>query len=91
MAHPISSVTSKPPVADPAQKPAKAKDASPPPAPAAAPASQTTVSISDAAKAALLEATETPAQTAKEARGHDLQAQRLLAKENAAKLAATKT
>ena len=53
--------------------------------------SQTTATISDAAKAALLESTETPAQTAKEARGNDHQAQRLLAKENAAKLAMSKT
>jgi hypothetical protein len=39
-----------------------------------------TVTISNAAKAALQEATETLAQTTKEARGNDLQAQRLLAK-----------
>jgi hypothetical protein len=41
--------------------------------------------ISSAAKAALLEATETAAQTAKEARGGDRQAQHLLAKQAAAK------
>jgi hypothetical protein len=40
---------------------------------------------STAAKAALQEATETPAQTAKEALSGDRQAQRLLAKEKAAK------
>jgi hypothetical protein len=48
-----------------------------------------TVSISSAAlsalKAALQEATETSAQTAKEANSGDLQAQKLLAKEAAAK------
>jgi len=47
-----------------------------------------TVHISSAAQvaqAALKEATETPAQTATEARGGDHQAQRLLAKESAPK------
>ena len=43
-----------------------------------------TVNVSAAAKAALQEATETPAQTAKEAQRGDKQAQILLAKENAA-------
>lgn len=42
-----------------------------------------TVSISSAAQAILKEVKETPAQTAQEARGGDLQAQRLLAKEEA--------
>ena len=46
-----------------------------------------TVQISSAAKAALQEALETPAQTATEARSGDHQAQRLLAKEAAAKKA----
>ncbi|QWR77140.1 hypothetical protein [Candidatus Magnetomonas plexicatena] len=46
-----------------------------------------TVSIS-AAAAALQEATETPNQTAKEARGGDQQAKRLLAKEAAQQAAA---
>lgn len=41
------------------------------------------VSIGSAARAALAEATETSVQTAKEARGGDIQAQRLLSKENA--------
>jgi len=45
---------------------------------------QDTVNISTAAKAAQLEAVETPVQTAKEARSGDLQAQRLLAREAAA-------
>ena len=43
-----------------------------------------TVQISNAAKAAQLEALETPVQTAKEAGSGDPQAQRLLAKEAAA-------
>jgi hypothetical protein len=41
-----------------------------------------TVTISNAAKAALQEATESKAQTTKEAHSGDHQAQRLLAKEN---------
>jgi hypothetical protein len=44
-----------------------------------------TVHISSAAKAAMQEAVETPAQTAKEASAGDHQAQNLLAKEQAAK------
>ena len=44
-----------------------------------------TVQISSAAKAALQEAMETPAQTAKEAHSGDIQAKKLLAKEEAAK------
>jgi hypothetical protein len=44
-----------------------------------------TVSISNAAHAALLEATESSVQTQKEANHGDLQAQHLLAKEQAAK------
>lgn len=42
-----------------------------------------TVQISSAAKKAFQEATETPTQTAKEARSGDLQAKHLLAKEQA--------
>lgn len=49
----------------------------------AKPALGTTVVISAAAQAAQ-EAAETPAQTAQEARGNDRQAQKLLAKEEAA-------
>jgi hypothetical protein len=45
------------------------------------------VQISSSAKAALQEATETPEQTAKEARSGDQQAQHLLAKEVAEKKA----
>jgi hypothetical protein len=56
--------------------------------PVAAPASaKTTASFSQAAQAALAaskEANESPAQTAREAQGNDLQAKRLLAKETAA-------
>ena len=46
-----------------------------------------TVHIPNAAQSALREATETQVQTAKEARGGDRQAQRLLAKETAVKKA----
>jgi hypothetical protein len=46
-----------------------------------------TVQVSSAAKQALQEATETAAQTAKEAQSGDLQAKRLLAKETAANAA----
>lgn len=48
------------------------------------PTAAITVQISSAGKAALQEATETPAQTEKEAHSGDVQAQRLLAKEAAA-------
>ena len=74
---PVAKTTSAPP------KPAPSK-----PAPAAAHAD--TVQLSETAQAALAamqEATETPAQTAKEAGQGDGQAQRLLAKEAAAKQA----
>jgi len=81
----VSSVTAAPPVQPVAQsapvsaKPVQAKPMS---------AIKDTVNVSSAesaASAALQEATETPAQTAKEAQGGDKQAQRLLAKENAEK------
>ena len=49
------------------------------------------VELSSAAQAALRESVETPAQTAKEAGSGDMQAKRLLAKEEAAKEAAAKT
>jgi hypothetical protein len=48
------------------------------------PAATDTVQISSAGKAALQEATETPVQTAKEARSGDFQAKRLIAREAAA-------
>jgi hypothetical protein len=57
-------------------------------APSKTSATTDTVQISSAASAALAalkEATETPVQTAKEAQSGDRQAQRLLAKETAAK------
>ena len=52
--------------------------------------SDVNVQISDAAMAALKEATETPAQTAKEASAGDQQAKKVLAKEEAAVKAAEK-
>jgi hypothetical protein len=54
-------------------------------APSKATTPQDTVQISVAAQTALQELTETPVQTAQEARGGDHQAARLLAKEAAAK------
>ena len=45
------------------------------------------VTLSTAALSAAKEAAETPAQTAQEARGNDVQAQRLLAKEKATRQA----
>ncbi len=53
----------------------------------AKPAASYSVSISTEARAALIEATETSVQTAQEARRGDIQAQHLLAKENAQKAA----
>ena len=61
--------------------PVKHQPAQPKPQPVAA----DTVNISSAALAAFQEATETSVQTAKEAANGDRQAQRLLAKEAAAK------
>ena len=62
------------------KKPAPAK-----PAPAPKTDSVQLSQTAQAALAAMQEATETPAQTAKEANQGDMQAQRLLAKEAAAK------
>jgi len=70
------------PVAPPEGPVAKSKQS--PPKSAATHAHVDTVQLSSAAQAALKELTETPAQTAQEAGGGDLQAQRLLAKETAA-------
>jgi hypothetical protein len=67
-----------------AAKPATAASKSDKPMASSAPPSSTQVTISSAARAALVEATETAAQTAKEAGTGDLQAQRLLAKEQQA-------
>jgi hypothetical protein len=78
------------------QAPTKVKEAKPDAdkdndrtAAAAAPKSQPkdAVQISSAAKQALQEATETAAQTAKEAQSGDIQAKKLLAKEDAVKAA----
>jgi hypothetical protein len=84
MINPISNVTQPRPVApsteQSTQKPAQAASK-----PAAA---SDVVNLSNAAQtmaAILKEASETPAQTTKEAQGGDLQARRLLAKEAAAK------
>ena len=81
----VSSATQAAPVAE-AATPAQpvcvdSKDAPSKPQPVA----RDTVQISSAARAASAEATETPAQTAKEARAGDRQAQRLLAHYAAAK------
>jgi hypothetical protein len=78
----VSSVTGAPQI----QPAAKSAAASPKPVQVKPKAAvMDTVHVSTAAKAALQEATETPAQTAKEAQSGDKQAQRLLAKEKAAK------
>jgi hypothetical protein len=58
---------------------AKAPESRPQPVP------QDSVQLSSAAQSALRESMETPAQTAKEAGSGDMQAKRLLAKEEAAK------
>ena len=80
MISPVSNATQAQPVAQPAQKPSR-------PAPQPAPSADT-VKLSNTAQAmaaALQEARETPAQTAKEAVAGDLQARRLVAKDAAAK------
>ena len=79
----ISSATQAQPVAQTKQADTKLTKSTQQPTPNA------TVQISNAAKALLQEATETQVQTAQEARGGDLQAQRLLARE-AAEAAAKK-
>jgi hypothetical protein len=72
------------PAASPTAKPTPPKPES---TPAARPTDTVQLShVAQAALASLKEAIETPAQTAKEAVGGDLQAKRLLAKETAAKL-----
>ena len=67
-----------------AQAQPAAKAAAPSRTPSPSPVVADTVQISNAAKALMQEAIETPAQTAKEAGRGDRQAQRLLAKEEAA-------
>jgi hypothetical protein len=87
MINPISNVTQPQPVA-PSTEQSTQKPAQGASKPAA---SSDVVNLSNAAQtlaAILKEASETPAQTAKEAQGGDLQARRLLAKEAAAKPAA---
>jgi hypothetical protein len=87
MINPISNVTQPQPLA-PSTEQSTQKPAQGASKPAA---SSDVVNLSNAAQtlaAILKEASETPAQTAKEAQGGDLQARRLLAKEAAAKPAA---
>jgi hypothetical protein len=81
MTAPVTGAAQSQPV-EPATSPAAQKPPQTKPQPTPTPTD--TVSISNAAKAALKEAMETPTQTAQEARGGDHQAQRLLAKEEAA-------
>lgn len=76
-ASPVQTVTSN--TAAPTQKPGQS------PTPSTNSTPTDTVRISSAAKAALQEATETQAQTAREAQNGDTQAQRLLAREEAAR------
>jgi hypothetical protein len=87
MANALTSVTQTIPAApvqtEAAPKPASASQKSA--AVPTSPISKDTVQISTAAQTALKESQETRAQTAKEAAGGDRQAQRLLAKETAAK------
>ena len=89
MTSPISSTTKAPAAAQVAAVDPKAKEVKQSDSPAQAqPTAKTTVTVSAAAVAALAaekEAAETPVQTAQEARGNDHQAQRLLAKQAAAK------
>lgn len=75
----VSSATQPQPAPQPTDVRAKAREPRPQPGPS------DTVQLSSAAQAALREAMETPAQTAKEAGAGDVQAKRLLAKEAAAK------
>lgn len=77
MAQSSSTTQSAQSVAD--TKPADTKSSSTPSSPSY------TVSISNAGRAAMLEASETSVQTAQEAGRGDLQAQRLLSREQAAK------
>lgn len=75
----VSNVTQPAPVPPPTEARAKAHGARPQTVPS------DTVQLSSSAQAALREALETPAQTAKEAGTGDLQAKRLLAKQAAVK------
>jgi hypothetical protein len=75
----VDSVTQVKAVPPPQDVRATAPESRPQPVP------QDSVQLSSAAQSALRESTETPAQTAKEASSGDMQAKRLLAKEEAAK------
>jgi hypothetical protein len=86
MSDPISGVSAVQAAPQPTEVRPKA-----PPEPQSQPVPTDTVQLSRAALAALEEATETSAQTAKEARGGDLQAKKLLAKQAAAKAALAET
>lgn len=79
MSDPVGAVSQT----QPAAQPADVRPRAPAPQPQSVPTD--TVQLSSAAQAALQEALETPAQTAKEAGTGDPQARRLLAKEAAAK------
>jgi len=79
MSSPVGAVSQ----AQPAAQPADARPKAPAPQPQSAPTD--TVQLSSAAQAALQEALETPAQTAKEAGAGDPQAKRLLVRKAAAK------
>jgi hypothetical protein len=85
MSDPVSSVTQAQVATQATDVRAKAPDPRPQPVPSE------TVQLSSAAQAALQEAVETQAQTAKEAGKGDLQAKRLLAKETAAQQEYTST
>ena len=79
MSDPVGSVTQTQPPSQATDVREKAPESRPRPVPT------DTVQLSDAAQAALREAVETPAQTAKEAATGDLQAKRLLALKAVAK------
>jgi hypothetical protein len=83
MISPVNSVTQTQPAVN--STPVKQQPAQPAATPQ--PVATDTVKISSAALAAFQEATETSVQTAKEAGKGDVQAQRLLAREAAAKAA----
>jgi hypothetical protein len=79
MSDSVGAVSQTQPAAQPADVRPRA------PAPEAQPVPKDTVQLSSAAQAVLQEASETPTQTAKEARGGDPQARALLARQAAAK------
>jgi hypothetical protein len=81
----ISSANHTDPTAASANQPRPAAKSPTPSQPKSATLATDTVSISSAARAAQQESLETPAQTAKEAGAGDHQAQRLLAREAAAR------